>query len=56
LADAIDELAASPSRRRSMSEAARNRAHHEFAIDRMLENYTALYESMGEKIPDAVRA
>jgi sugar transferase (PEP-CTERM/EpsH1 system associated) len=55
LAEAIDRLGRDPVRRRTMAEAGRRRAHDEFGIDRMLENYTALYESVGERIPASRR-
>ena len=55
LAEAIDQLASDPSRRNSMAQSARRRAYDEFAIDRMMQNYAALYESMGERIRPALR-
>ncbi len=50
LADAIDQIASDPSGRKSMARSARRRAYDEFAIERMMQNYAALYESMGERI------
>jgi sugar transferase (PEP-CTERM/EpsH1 system associated) len=55
LADAIERLAADPERRKAMADAARRRACDEFAIERMMENYTTFYESIGDRIPRARR-
>lgn len=48
LAAGISEVLAEPERRAALSARARARAEQEYSIDRMLERYEALYESLTE--------
>jgi glycosyltransferase involved in cell wall biosynthesis len=50
LASAIYQLSVDSSRRYFMAEAGRQRALNDFSIDRMLQNYMTLYESVGQAV------